>query len=47
VLVNDADWPGAELIDPILDVLRRQAESADSLQGFHVLHCLSMRIAVV
>ena len=30
---------GAELVDPVLDVLRAQAEAADSLQGFQVLHC--------
>jgi tubulin beta len=30
---------GAELADPVLDVVRQQAESADSLQGFQVLHC--------
>ncbi|ORY31625.1 tubulin beta chain [Naematelia encephala] len=31
---------GAELIDPIMDILRTQAEGADSLQGFQVLHSL-------
>ncbi|KAK8853392.1 hypothetical protein IAR55_004096 [Kwoniella newhampshirensis] len=31
---------GAELIDPVLDVLRHQAEGADCLQGFQVLHSL-------
>ncbi|NXD32511.1 TBB2 protein, partial [Spelaeornis formosus] len=31
---------GAELADPVLDVLRQQAESSDSLQGFQVLHSL-------
>ncbi|ORX39445.1 tubulin beta chain [Kockovaella imperatae] len=31
---------GAELVDPVLDVLRAQAEAADSLQGFQVLHSL-------
>jgi hypothetical protein len=30
---------GAELVDSILDVLRQQAENADSLQGFQVTHC--------
>jgi hypothetical protein len=30
---------GAELLDSILDVLRQQAENADSLQGFQVTHC--------
>lgn len=32
---------GAELVDPVLDVLRQQAENSDSLQGFQVLHCES------
>ncbi|WVQ75718.1 hypothetical protein IAR50_005348 [Cryptococcus sp. DSM 104548] len=31
---------GAELVDPVLDVLRQQAENSDSLQGFQVLHSL-------
>ncbi|KAI5452866.1 hypothetical protein NCC49_006405 [Naganishia albida] len=31
---------GAELIDPILDIARGQAERSDSLQGFQVLHSL-------
>ncbi|WOO81512.1 Tubulin beta chain [Vanrija pseudolonga] len=31
---------GAELVDPILDVLRMQVESADSFQGFQLLHSL-------
>ncbi|KAH6909280.1 beta-tubulin 2 tubb2 [Coprinopsis sp. MPI-PUGE-AT-0042] len=31
---------GAELVDSVLDVLRRQSESCDSLQGFQVLHSL-------
>ena len=30
---------GAELVDPVLDVIRAQAEGADSLQGFQLLHC--------
>lgn len=30
---------GAELIDPILDVLRQQVENTDSFQGFQLLHC--------
>jgi tubulin beta len=30
---------GAELVDPILDVLRAQVESSDSFQGFQLLHC--------
>jgi tubulin beta len=35
---------GAELVDPILDVLRQQAEGADSLQGFQVTHCKSISL---
>ncbi|GMK56852.1 hypothetical protein CspeluHIS016_0306920 [Cutaneotrichosporon spelunceum] len=31
---------GAELVDPILDVLRQQVESSDSFQGFQLLHSL-------
>ncbi|KAG6888791.1 Tubulin beta-2 chain [Termitomyces sp. Mi166 len=31
---------GAELIDSIFDVLRKQAESCDSLQGFQIVHSL-------
>ncbi|ODN76403.1 tubulin beta [Cryptococcus wingfieldii CBS 7118] len=31
---------GAELVDPVLDVLRQQAENSDCLQGFQVLHSL-------
>ncbi|KAJ7082877.1 beta-tubulin 2 [Mycena belliarum] len=31
---------GAELIDPILEVLRKQAEGCDVLQGFQVIHSL-------
>jgi len=31
---------GAELIDSVLDVIRREAESADSLQGFQLTHSL-------
>ncbi|KAH8100780.1 beta-tubulin 2 [Cristinia sonorae] len=31
---------GAELTDPILETLRRQAESCDALQGFQLLHSL-------
>ncbi|CAD6582705.1 MAG: Tubulin beta chain (Beta tubulin) [Tremellales sp. Tagirdzhanova-0007] len=39
-LMNDVQLIGAELIDPIMDVLRRQAENTDSFQGFQVLHSL-------
>ncbi|KAG6853312.1 Tubulin beta-2 chain [Blastosporella zonata] len=31
---------GAELIDSILDVVRKQAEPCDALQGFQILHSL-------
>ncbi|KDR78728.1 hypothetical protein GALMADRAFT_244250 [Galerina marginata CBS 339.88] len=31
---------GAELVDSILDIVRRQAESCDALQGFQILHSL-------
>lgn len=31
---------GAELIDPILDIIRRQSESCDALQGFQIIHSL-------
>lgn len=34
-----ANSTGAELVDPILDVLRGQVESSDSFQGFQLLHC--------
>jgi tubulin beta len=31
---------GAELIDQVLDVVRREAEGCDSLQGFQITHSL-------
>ncbi|KAJ0700040.1 Tubulin beta-2 chain [Helianthus annuus] len=31
---------GAELIGSVLDVVRKEAENCDSLQGFHVCHSL-------
>ncbi|KAF8150936.1 beta-tubulin 2 tubb2 [Crassisporium funariophilum] len=31
---------GAELVDSILDIVRRQAEACDALQGFQILHSL-------
>lgn len=40
-LMGASQFLGAELIDPIMDVLRRQAENTDSFQGFQVLHCPS------
>ncbi|KAJ3046292.1 Tubulin beta-4 chain [Rhizophlyctis rosea] len=31
---------GAELVDPVLDVVRKEAESCDALQGFQIVHSL-------
>ena len=31
---------GAELVDQVMDVVRREAESCDSLQGFQISHSL-------
>jgi tubulin beta len=31
---------GAELVDQVLDVVRREAEGCDSLQGFQITHSL-------
>ena len=31
---------GAELVDQVLDILRKEAESCDSLQGFQLCHSL-------
>ena len=31
---------GAELIDTVLDLVRREAEACDCLQGFGILHSL-------
>lgn len=31
---------GAELVDSVMDVVRREAESSDSLQGFQITHSL-------
>ncbi|KAH7928103.1 beta-tubulin 2, partial [Leucogyrophana mollusca] len=31
---------GAELIDPILDIVRKQTEACEALQGFQILHSL-------
>ena len=44
--MNDVQLIGAELIDPIMDVLRRQAENTDSFQGFQVLHCPSPPLTI-
>jgi hypothetical protein len=32
--------PGAELVDSVLDVVRKEAESCDCLQGFQLTHSL-------
>ena len=32
--------PGAELVDSVLDVVRREAENTDCLQGFQITHSL-------
>ncbi|KAF8813430.1 beta-tubulin 2 tubb2 [Phlegmacium glaucopus] len=34
------DFAGAELVDSILDIVRRQAEACDALQGFQIIHSL-------
>ena len=31
---------GAELVDSVMDVVRREAEGCDSLQGFQITHSL-------
>jgi len=31
---------GAELVDQVIDVVRREAEACDSLQGFQITHSL-------
>lgn len=31
---------GAEMIDSLMDVMRRQSEPCDSLQGFQLIHSL-------
>ncbi|KAJ3104157.1 hypothetical protein HDU97_009508 [Phlyctochytrium planicorne] len=31
---------GAEIVEPVLDILRREADACDSLQGFQVTHSL-------
>lgn len=31
---------GAEIMDSILDVTRRQVENCDCLQGFHIIHSI-------
>ncbi|KAG6827162.1 Tubulin beta-2 chain [Tricholoma furcatifolium] len=39
-MVNTVYTEGAELIDSILDVIRKQAEACEALQGFQILHSL-------
>ncbi|CAI6355022.1 unnamed protein product [Macrosiphum euphorbiae] len=36
----DCDTEGAELVDSVLDVVRKEAESCDCLQGFQLTHSL-------
>lgn len=31
---------GAELVDPILEIIRKQSEACDALQGFQLIHSL-------
>merc|ERR1712217_668539 len=38
--MGDADTEGAELIDAVLDVVRKEAEGCDCLQGFTLSHSL-------
>ena len=33
---------GAELVDGVMDVVRKEAENCDSLQGFQLTHSLGM-----
>lgn len=46
MLISGNNWAkgfyteGAELVDSILDVVRRQSESCDALQGFQLIHSL-------
>jgi hypothetical protein len=39
-LANDSYTEGAELVDQVLDVVRREAEGCDCLQGFQITHSL-------
>ena len=44
--IRDSVWAkghyteGAELVDSVMDVIRREAEGCDSLQGFQITHSL-------
>ena len=38
---------GAELIDSVLDVVRKEAESCDCLQGVHYILLLQQRLLLV
>lgn len=39
---NNVDYTeGAELVDSVLDVVRKEAEATDCLQGMHVLFCVN------
>lgn len=40
ITLSSYETIGAELIDPILETVRRQSESCDALQGFQLLHSL-------
>jgi hypothetical protein len=40
VLKCIATSPGAELVDTIMDVARKQVEACDAFQGFQVIHSL-------
>jgi tubulin beta len=39
-VANDSYTEGAELVDQVLDVVRREAEGCDCLQGFQITHSL-------
>ena len=39
-LINENYISGAELVDSVLDVVRKEAESCDCLQGFQLTHSL-------
>jgi len=37
---QELSWSIAELVDSVLDVVRKEAESCDCLQGFQLTHSL-------
>ena len=39
-LINTFHTSGAELVDSVLDVVRKEAESSDCIQGFQLTHSL-------